>query len=100
MASISSIATSGMHAAQQRLQASAHNLANLQTDGFQRQQVVQLERSDAGGVDIATRRSESLGVSIASEVVDHISAQVDFAANVNVFRTADRMAGALLSVYA
>ena len=40
MVSALSIATSGMNAAQLGLQASAHNIANLSTDGFRREQVV------------------------------------------------------------
>ncbi|KQP45608.1 flagellar basal body rod C-terminal domain-containing protein [Pseudorhodoferax sp. Leaf274] len=100
MAPISSIASSGMQAAQQRLQASAHNVANTQTDGFTGLEVVQRARSEVGGVDAATRRAESVGVSLASEMVDQLSARNAFVANATVFRTADRMAGALLDTYA
>lgn len=100
MAPISSIASSGMQAAQQRLQASAHNVANVQTEGFTRLEVVQQARSEAGGVDAATRRAASVGVSLESEVVDQLSARNAFVANAAVFRTADRMAGALLDIYA
>ena len=89
-----------MQAAQQRLQASAHNVANGQTEGFQRLEVVQQSRSAAGGVDAATRRAESVGVSLESEVVDQLSARNAFVANATVFRTADRVAGALLDIYA
>ena len=39
MNSTSSIALSGLQAAQSAVRASAHNLANLATDGFRRQQV-------------------------------------------------------------
>lgn len=100
MAPISSIASSGMQAAQQRLQASAHNVANAQTEGFTRLEVVQQSRSEVGGVDAATRRAESVGMSLESEMVDQLSARNAFVANATVFRTADRMAGALLNIYA
>ncbi|RCW75688.1 flagellar basal body protein [Pseudorhodoferax soli] len=100
MAPLSSIASSGMQAAQQRLQASAHNVANAQTEGFTRLEVVQQSRSEVGGVDAATRRAESVGMSLESEMVDQLSARNAFVANATVFRTADRMAGALLNVYA
>lgn len=89
-----------MQAAQQRLQASAHNVANAQTEGFTRLEVVQQSRSEVGGVDAATRRAESVGMSLESEMVDQLSARNAFVANATVFRTADRMAGALLNVYA
>ena len=39
--SISAIALSGMNAAQTGLQVAAHNIANLNTAGFRRQQVLQ-----------------------------------------------------------
>ena len=100
MAPISSIASSGMQAAQQRLQASAHNVANLQTPGFTGLEVVQQSRGEIGGVDAATRRAESVGVSLESEVVDQLSAKNAFVANATMFRTADRMAGTLLNIYA
>jgi flagellar hook-associated protein FlgK len=100
MAPISSIASSGMQAAQQRLQASGHNVANVQTEGFTRLEVVQQSRSETGGVDAATRRAAAGGVSLESEMVDQLSARNAFVANATVFRTADRMAGALLNVYA
>ena len=100
MAPISSIASSGMQAAQQRLQASAHNVANVQTEGYTRLEVVQQSRSGVGGVDAATRRAESVGVSLESEMVDQLSARNAFVANASVFRTADRVAGALLDVHA
>ena len=46
MASALSIATSGMNAAQLSLQASAHNIANLGTEGFRREEVVQTEAAN------------------------------------------------------
>jgi flagellar basal body rod protein FlgG len=49
MSSIPALAMSGMSAAQLRLQTSAHNIANLSTDGFRRQQVQQAS-NPLGGV--------------------------------------------------
>ena len=59
MASISSIAQSGMNAAQMTLNSSAHNIANMNTTGFRRQEVLQTSQAD-GGVSTAltTARSE------------------------------------------
>lgn len=96
MAPISSISLSGMQAAQQRLQASAHNVANLQTEDFRRQQVTQQARGEGGGVDASTRRAAVPGAALEADVVDQLMAKNAFAANVAVFRTADRMAGTLL----
>lgn len=96
MAPISSISYSGLQAAQQRLQASAHNVANMQTEGFHRQEVTQQARPQGGGVDAAVRRAEAPGASPEADVVDQLLAKNAFAANVAMFRAADRMAGALL----
>ena len=95
MASISSIATSGLQAAQQRLQASAHNVANLQTEGFHRVEVRQQAREDGGGVDASTRRAEQPGAALEADVVDQLAAKNAFVANLAVFRTSDRMLGQL-----
>ncbi len=43
-----SIALSGMQTAQTQLRASAHNVANLATDGFSRQEVRQTPQSGGG----------------------------------------------------
>ena len=50
MNSISSISSSGMAAAQTRLQTSAHNIANLQTEDFKRQQVEQTTQKMQGAL--------------------------------------------------
>ena len=70
MASLSSIGNSGLQAAQLRLDASAHNVANLNTPGFRRQ------------------------------VVEQMAATYAFKANVQVLKTNDRMMGALLDTKA
>ena len=99
MNSLSSIALSGMQAAQAGLQASAHNIANLQTEGFHRQEVVLTERA-GGGVDTDLRRSVQEGSALESDVVAQLQAKNAFLANLAVFRRADRMAGTLLDTRA
>jgi len=54
MNSISSIALSGLNAAQTSLNASAHNVANLATEGFKRQETVQTAQSGGG---VTTQRA-------------------------------------------
>lgn len=100
MAPISSIAHSGLQAAQTRLQASAHNVANLQTEGFQRQEVRQQARADGGGVDAGTVRSPRAGAALEADVVEQLAAKNAFVASAAVFRAADRMAGTLLDLRA
>ena len=95
------ISLSGLRASQTRLSTSAHNTANLSTDGFRRHRTVQSEASPGQGtrtrVDIvdlsakALERAESLpgaqnNVRIVSETVARISAQRAFEAGVRTIR--------------
>jgi flagellar basal body rod protein FlgC len=96
MSSLSAIAQSGMQAAQVQLQATAHNVANLATPGFRRQEVVQRAEPEGGGVAASVTRSEAEGASLEADVVAQLQAKNAFLANLAVFKTADRMAGALL----
>jgi flagellar hook protein FlgE len=95
MISSSAIALSGMNAAQIGLQTSAHNLANLSTDGFRRQRVSQNEAS-AGGVAVSLSRSAGAGHAPEADLVGLLVAKNAFLANLAVFRAGDRMMGSLL----
>lgn len=95
MASISNIALSGMNVAQTQLNASANNIANLGTEGFKRQQVLQREQT-GGGVKATITRAQSEGVSLETDVVAQLQAKNAFLANLAVFKTSNTMAGALL----
>lgn len=94
MASISSIALSGMRAAQTRLDASAHNVANLQTEGFHRQEVAQLEQAE-GGTTTRISRAAAAQSALETDLVDQLEAKNAFLANLAVFRTSNKMLGAL-----
>ena len=95
MNSTSAIALSGMSAAQYGLRASAHNIANLNTAGFRRQQAVQ-STDAAGGVGTTLRQAAQPGNMLEADVVDQLQAKNAFLANLAVFRAHDRMAGSLL----
>jgi len=84
-----------MNAAQTRLRASAHNVANLSTDSFRRQQVQQTPQPD-GGVETSVTRASTAGPDLVRDMVNQLEARSAFAANLSVFRTSNRMAGALL----
>jgi flagellar hook-associated protein FlgK len=99
MASISNIALSGMNAAQTQLNASAHNIANLGTDNFKRQEVDQSPQS-GGGVSTQVRQSAVAGSALEADVVSQLQAKNAFLANLAVFKTSDKIAGALLSIKA
>ncbi len=97
MTSISAVALSGMTAASAGLQASAHNLANLNTGGFRRQGVIQAADAPAG-VSVAVSRAASPGNFMESDMVGLLQAKNAFMANLAVFRAQDRVLGSLLDV--
>ena len=102
MAHLSSIASSGLHAAQLRLDASAHNVANMNTPGFRRQAVDQQAAADGAGVQASVRREPAAeeGVALEREAVEQMAATYAFKANLQVVRTADERVGSLLDVQA
>lgn len=95
MASISSIALSGMNAAEAALNSSAHNIANMNTAGFRRQEVVQTAQAQ-GGVSTSLAAAAEAGPSLVTDVVAQLQAKNSFLANLAVFKTSDKMAGTLL----
>ena len=56
MSSLSSIASSGLQAAQLRLDASANNVANMNTAHYRRQMVRQEAAADSAGVRATVHR--------------------------------------------
>ncbi|GAA6118969.1 flagellar basal body protein [Acidovorax sp. FG27] len=96
MSTVSAIASSGLRAAQLRMETSAHNTANLNTPGFQRQTVSSEAVAGQGGVAAGIGRAAQAGVSVESEAVEQIAATYAFEASLQVLRTSDRMQGALL----
>lgn len=92
---VSSIALSGLQAAQLRMASSAHNVANAVTPGFRRQLVVQ-QTVPQGGVAATIERAPTQGDALAEDLVALKLAQHLFTANLKVLRTQDRMLGTLL----
>ena len=101
MASISSIAQSGLQAAQQRLGASAHNVANMNTPGFRRESVAQeAAPGNAGVVTTGVQRAGTEGVALEREAVEQLSATYAFAANLQTIKVGNQMLGTLLDTRA
>lgn len=101
MASISSIASSGLQAAQLRLDASANNVANMNTPGYRREAVAQQADADGAGVRATLQREQDAkGVALEQEAVEQISATYAFKANLQTLKTQDAMMGSLLDVKA
>lgn len=99
MSSISSTSLSGMNAAQAMLGSSAHNVANVNTANFRRQQLVQSEQAN-GGVATSIRPAGAEGSALEEDVVTQLQAKNAFLANLRVFKTSDAMAGSLLDMKA
>lgn len=99
MTGLSSIALSGMNAAQTRLAVAGHNIANVQTPGFRAQQVAQRTQA-AGGVATAVTQAPQPGVSLANEIVGQISAGYAFKANLRSLEVERAMLGTLLDIEA
>lgn len=95
MASVSSVSLSGMHAAQTRLDSAAHNVANLETAPFRRQEVVQTEQQH-GGVTTNLAQSSTEGSALETDMVAQLQAKNAFLVNLQVFKTSNQMTGALL----
>ncbi|CAN7555311.1 flagellar basal body rod protein [Acidovorax sp. Leaf76] len=101
MASISSIGSSGLQAAQLRLDASANNVANMNTPGYRREVVAQQEAKDSAGVQATVQREQDAkGVALEQEAVEQMSATYAFKANLQTIKTQDQMMGSLLDTRA
>lgn len=101
MASISSIGSSGLQAAQLRLDASANNVANMNTQGYRREVVAQEAAADSAGVRATVQREQDAkAVALEQEAVEQMSATYAFKANLQTIKTQDEMMGSLLDVKA
>jgi flagellar basal body rod protein FlgC len=95
----SSTALSGMRAAQTKLDASANNVANANTEKFRRQEVTNKEDAN-GGVTTQLRKASQEGAALETDMVAQLQAKNSFLANLSVFKSSDKMAGALLDATA
>jgi flagellar hook protein FlgE len=95
MSHAAAISLTGLSAAQTQLDVASHNIANLGTAGFKRQQVSQAADAQ-GGVGSTLRQAAVPGNDLETDVVDQLKAKNLFMANLAVFKTGDRMLGTLL----
>jgi flagellar hook-associated protein FlgK len=94
-----STALSGMHAASLELATSAHNVANSLTPGFRRQSVAR-QATQGGGVSAVVVQAETVGESLAEDIVMQMSASYAFKANLKLLKTQDEVLGSLLDLTA
>ena len=108
-------AISGLTAFSTQVAVTAHNLANINTDGFKKSRTEFLA-VDSGGVRSAIQKDETAGptilnhtgygptqlelsnVDLAEEVVNQIIGQRGFEANIQTIKTADEMLGTILDI--
>ena len=83
-----------------RLDASPHNVANLNTPGFRRHVVEQTESPGGAGVQASVQRSPQESTAQEQDTVEQMAATYAFKANVQVLKTNDRMISALLDTKA
>lgn len=95
MSSVSAIAMSGLQAAQTRLDSSANNVANAQTEGYRRQRVDQTAQ-EQGGVRTEVSKEPEPGVDLAEEMVEQKMAVYAFKANAKMIQTDTATIGSLL----
>jgi flagellar basal-body rod protein FlgC len=103
---------SGMRAAFSMMDVSAHNTANLNTDGFKKQ-TVQLSEADKGGVTVTIGQSTAPGPTYqgpggkiieasnadpAEEIISQITAKYLLAANVAAFKKAADMEKSIIDI--
>lgn len=98
MSSINSISGSALQAYGASLQSAAHNVANLNTDGFIASRAT-FQENGAGGVS-AVVSSTGDTVDISKEATTILTDSNSFKANLSILKTADEMTKELLSIKA
>jgi flagellar hook-associated protein FlgK len=94
------IGLSGMQSAQTRVAVSAHNVANLLTEDFRPQRVLQTSVA-GGGSQTAIETSPTLEpVSLDQEMIDQIVSKAQFKASARVVDVGLEMRGSLLDILA
>jgi flagellar basal-body rod protein FlgC len=108
-------ALSGLTAFSTQVAVTAHNVANVTTDGFKKSRT-ELIAVESGGVRSAIQKDETAGptilnntgygpaqlelsnVDLAEEAVNQIIGQRGFEANIQTVKTADEMLGTILDI--
>ncbi|MDH4188102.1 MAG: flagellar basal body protein [Nitrospira sp.] len=108
-------ALSGMTAFTRKIEVTAHNVANVNTDGFKKAHTDFVEVS-AGGVEAIVQQDDSPGsrvpvnsssgaaqrelsnVNLGEEAVSMILSQRGFEANLKVLHTSDHLLGSVLDI--
>jgi flagellar hook protein FlgE len=95
-----SAALSGINAAHTKLHASAHNVANFQTEDYKPVRTQNEAQLEGGVTTRVEEEAEPRQVDLAEEAVNQIRASVHAKANVNVIRAEMDLIGSLLDLKA
>ncbi|HEU19131.1 MAG TPA: hypothetical protein ENO00_07090 [Deltaproteobacteria bacterium] len=108
--SASQIAVTALAALDKKLDVTANNIANVNTDEFKKSRAV-FQTEEVPGVSVTIERVdtpgtenldgvESSNVDLAEEIVDLITTQHSYTANVKVIETAGKMQKTLIDILA
>lgn len=99
------ISTSGLDVNQFRMNSTAHNIANANTENFHSQQVVSSEnvseKNTASGTSVnEVKKSSQTGVNLSSELTDMKKDEVVYKANAKAVQVQNKTMGSLLDTVA
>ena len=95
-----SAALSGLESSTTRQAVSAHNVANLNSDGFRPLRAEQSERRGGGSQAMVSQADDPEPVELSREIVEQIRARVQFEASLGVLRTSSELTGQLVDLLA
>ena len=99
MSPMSAIGLSGVQAASTRLDVAANNIANVQTEKFQRQ-VVNQQSQESGGVTTSVAQAQEIGPDLAQDLIEQKMASNTYRVNLRTIQTDQQMLGNLLDIKA
>ena len=91
-------AQSGLNVAQRKLQSTAHNTANMNTEGHQDERTQGVE--SLGGARPVTERNQAAGSDPVRNAIEGKQAQITYSANLAVLKVASDMQGELVDLKA
>lgn len=91
-------AVQGFVASQRRLNKTAHNIANVNTENFRPLEIKQNEISPRGVETYTYKSTGKIGTELAGEKLDEILSLANARANVSVIKAADEMIGNIVDL--
>ena len=91
------IAASGLHSAEVRLAASAHNVANLTTESYRPVRVMQREGDIGGSTARIDQTASPRPVDLVHEVVEQSQASFQYKASLHLFAVEFELRGQLFN---